>query len=185
MRSLLMLSCAIPAGWPEVLSLVLWAIPYAALLLRAVCRGRDMRPPTSFLLRAIDNQYTVSLVLQLYRSSIAVLTGFGYLAVPFVILLLRPVSIPLVSLRALHALNEPYSDLRLCLAVTALLELPAFFVLYTRVLHAPSALLTLAGFSVMNFAIQAVMARWRRRAHQAALYPKTLTSPVPLKQKVA
>ena len=184
-----MLSCDLPAGWPEVLSLVLWAIPYALLLLRAVCRGRDVRPPTSFLIRAMDNQYTASLVMQLYRTSITALTGFGYLAVPFVMQLSSelPVEITVsVSLRVLHALNEPYKDLRLYLAVAALLELPAFYVLYTRVLLAPHALLTLVGFAVMGLSIQAVMVRWRRRARQAALTPKTLTTtPVHLKQKVA
>ena len=168
-----------------MLSVVLWAFPYVLLLLRAVCRGRDVRPPTSFLLRAIDNQYTVSLMLQLYRSSIAALIGFGYLAVPFAMQFLQPVSVSLVSVRALHALNEPYKDLRLCLAVMALLELPAFYVLYTRIFLAPNALLTLVGLGVIDVSIQAVMARWRRRARQAALYPKTLTSPAPLKQKVA
>ena len=158
------------AGWPEVLSLVLWDLPYAVLLMRAFFRGKGVTPPASYWLWSLDNHYTVSLVLQLYRSCISLLTGLGFLAVPFVV---QPSPKQMVELtlklclRALHALNEPYKDLRLYLAVTALVEIPSFYIFYTQALHEPYPLMQLVGFGMMGFAIQAGMARWRLRARQA------------------
>lgn len=167
------------SGWPEVLSLVLWGVPYATILLRAayrvLSRGRPQGRTGSphWIVRAIDNQYTVSLAMLLYRCFITALTGFGYLSIPYVMQLSSNQRVEIllsVCLRMLHSLFEPYNNLLLCFAVKVLVEIPTFYILYTGPLQAPysNALLILCGFGLMDLIIHAAMARWRWHARKAA-----------------